>query len=441
MGQEFDDPGHCGTSTATSKTIAQQVADGIRCLDIRLYYHSQDQQVYTYHGLIGSRITGDGGILDDIRSFLSSTSGEIVYITMGHCTGFSNTDSTYQSFLQQVTEKLGNFTFKHRGGNPFETKYEDILSQNRIETETSRVILVLDTETVPSENFWPVTYSPPNAPNDGITGWNIAGVYSNSSDANTTIAQQLGVFAEAKARSLPFALYMTLTPSTSESIWIIVADLSSAIAKLGVAMLSVGQLEIYGLLEGVAVALELYKLSLSWTTLYQLSQQIDQYSQPPMNPGLVSLLTTRFQAADAPENQISIIYSDYYETTAIVDLAIHYSTLVPLAKGYGDPVQNCNTLISTGSCQFCDLHGQDLSGRPLNGANLQYANLEGANLTWTDFRPSNLPGYARGPADLKHARLHGANLTATRLDDAHMSARRPPGCHDDRDRPVRDVSP
>ena len=77
---------------------------------------------------------------------------------------------------------------------------------------------------------------------------------------------------------------VTLTPSTSESSWIIVADLASAIAKLGVAMLSVGQLEIYGLLEGVAVALKLYKLSLSWTTLYQLSQQIDQYSTAPDEP-------------------------------------------------------------------------------------------------------------------------------------------------------------
>ena len=141
MGQEFDDPGH---SRYQHRDLENDCSAACRRDSLPghpLYYHSQDQQVYTYHGLIGSRITGDGGILDDIRSFLSSTSGEIVYITMGHCTGFSNTDSTYQSFLQQVTEKLGNFTFKHRGGNPFETKYEDILSQNRIvKRETAPVI-------------------------------------------------------------------------------------------------------------------------------------------------------------------------------------------------------------------------------------------------------------------------------------------------------------
>ncbi|MNN41356.1 hypothetical protein D3C81_1554720 [compost metagenome] len=70
-----------GVSTATTRSIGQQLSDGIRSLDLRVYYNAGDKQFYTYHGLMGTRITD---ILNDILTFLQSTSGEIVFVTMGH---------------------------------------------------------------------------------------------------------------------------------------------------------------------------------------------------------------------------------------------------------------------------------------------------------------------------------------------------------------------
>ena len=67
-------------------------------------------------------------------------------------------------------------------------------------------------------------------------------------------------------------------------------------------------------------------------------------------------------------------------------------------------------LLNTGSCQFGDLSGVDLSFRNLDGVNLSMAYLEGANLSRTDFRDSNLRKVNFSNANLFQATLEGSNV-------------------------------
>src|SRR5262249_24848796 len=70
-------------TTATHADIRQQLNDGIRHLDLRVYYNYNDpiSPFYTYHGVAGVRIET---ILDEVAYFISSVApaGEIIYISM-----------------------------------------------------------------------------------------------------------------------------------------------------------------------------------------------------------------------------------------------------------------------------------------------------------------------------------------------------------------------
>jgi uncharacterized protein YjbI with pentapeptide repeats len=70
-------------------------------------------------------------------------------------------------------------------------------------------------------------------------------------------------------------------------------------------------------------------------------------------------------------------------------------------------------LLSTKECQWCDLHGANLSGADLHGANLSSANLTGANLSKANLAGANLAG-----TYLRNSNLSGANLTGADLSEA-----------------------
>jgi uncharacterized protein YjbI with pentapeptide repeats len=83
-------------------------------------------------------------------------------------------------------------------------------------------------------------------------------------------------------------------------------------------------------------------------------------------------------------------------------------------------------LLSTKSCEQCDLTGSglvmnDLSGAKLNRANLVGANLNQANLSGADLRGANLAGASLNGANLTGADLRGANLTGTDLRSAYLT--------------------
>ncbi|MBC7600306.1 MAG: pentapeptide repeat-containing protein [Polaromonas sp.] len=75
-------------------------------------------------------------------------------------------------------------------------------------------------------------------------------------------------------------------------------------------------------------------------------------------------------------------------------------------------VETVTMVISTNSCEYCNLTGLDFSGLNLTNAKLSYANLNGVNLSNAD-----LSG-----ADLRNATLQGAQLIGTNLDSANLCA-------------------
>ncbi|MDR2017618.1 MAG: pentapeptide repeat-containing protein [Syntrophobacterales bacterium] len=83
-------------------------------------------------------------------------------------------------------------------------------------------------------------------------------------------------------------------------------------------------------------------------------------------------------------------------------------------------------LRSTRECQWCDLHGVDLSGADLVGVNLSSANLTGARLSKANLTGANLAGtYLRNSnlagADLTNAFLNKANLSGADVTDVNLT--------------------
>lgn len=73
-------------------------------------------------------------------------------------------------------------------------------------------------------------------------------------------------------------------------------------------------------------------------------------------------------------------------------------------------------LLSSKSCEGCDLMNAGLVFTDLSGANLKGADLRRANLSQTDLTGADLSG-----ANLAGASLHGANLTGANLTGANLT--------------------
>jgi uncharacterized protein YjbI with pentapeptide repeats len=77
---------------------------------------------------------------------------------------------------------------------------------------------------------------------------------------------------------------------------------------------------------------------------------------------------------------------------------------------------NHTVLISTGSCDECDLHGVDFTDEDLTGHSLVHSDLQGAKLV-----RANLTGADLGYANLAGADLEGATISGTRLGCATLT--------------------
>lgn len=299
-------------STATSRTILEQLEDGIRCFDLRVYHDGKTKQFYTYHGLIGVDVAG---IMADFKQFLAENHGEILYITMGHWLGFKNA-SDYEAFNQLVLNEIGDHAYirdSERDNNPFNATYSEIIGQGG--AAKSRVILVNGSSQDP--RFWPTTYSPPD---NSAHGTVISGYYTDTSDLQTMLTTQKRQFANGQGK-LPFALYLTLTPQKEQILHIVTGELSAAVAKLGINAFVLGHPVIATALESIAAGLAIYKSTLPWTSLRGLSEEVGD--------SLLQELSDNFQPFTCIKNQIAMIYADFYEDTSLVEAAILYSGGVP----------------------------------------------------------------------------------------------------------------
>lgn len=294
----------------TTKSVGEQLEMGIRSFDFRILYHKSDRSFYTYHGLIGNKFTK---ILDEIEAFLASTEKELLYICFGHWEGF---DNNFDEFSSLVKEKLGRFAYKREcneegiiTNNPFEKKLKNILNQDGL--FSSRVILV--NEKSEDAIFWPSSYNPskPNKEEQAVVG-----SFTASSKKSTVIKEQKKQFQYAKEHKLPFALCLNLTPSNEEAAAIVLAQLSTSLDTLGA---SIASNPLYwptaARLECMARELSVYKEELSYNSLEALSVK--------MNKKLSKILN-EFQAVEKT-NQINFIFTDYFENSSLVDLAIAYN--------------------------------------------------------------------------------------------------------------------
>lgn len=299
-----------GLATATQQDVGAQLDAGIRGFDLRVSYDPTDSTFKTFHGLWGASIPS---ILQQIAIFLGSTQGEIVYLNMSH---FSGIDAALQEeFNDMVLRELGHWGYYPLWNNGIITN--DVFSQTYAQiiggSNSSRVILVNSAAPDGDPNFWPVAYCPPV---DTRTTFAIDGVYTNTEAVETMLGAQTAQYQAAVDAGMPFALYMTLTPSNLTYGEVIGLALSGAVVQIG------EELSLLNPILGAEViafglGLKVADLILPFTTLLELSQRIDRQ--------LDTLVIDNFLPISPNANQISMIFLDFFETTAVVDLAIQLS--------------------------------------------------------------------------------------------------------------------
>jgi hypothetical protein len=219
-------------------TIAQQLDAGIRWLDLRIYL--ADDGTYTHHFLKGVDMDTQ---LDSIKSFIEETKGEIFVLEMSH---FIGEESKYKDFTDQLRNKLGPYAVSKEADangniNPFNKTYREIMGDN---PASSMVILIM------------------NGPEDVIDDpifWNNAQLgikydtyeYSNKTNAQGMIDDQLAKFNLAMQNGDLFTLWYTLTCDPDDSTKIVATRMAEELAAV---LLPVIDSAIDGILSGTSKA-------------------------------------------------------------------------------------------------------------------------------------------------------------------------------------------
>ncbi len=82
-------------SQTQDRTTLQQLQDGIRSFDLRVYYDTRDGQFYTQHALRGPALTT---ILSDVKTFIeaNSNAAELIFLAISHNNLADHTDKISQ---------------------------------------------------------------------------------------------------------------------------------------------------------------------------------------------------------------------------------------------------------------------------------------------------------------------------------------------------------
>jgi len=106
-------------TTAQSRSINQQLNDGIRVFDIRVT--ERNGHFYVYHGLLGNRLEV---VLGDVKEFIERTRGELVILEFSHLsTGRSTDDESafttdqHQALMNAIVSSLGDHMLKSGGSS------------------------------------------------------------------------------------------------------------------------------------------------------------------------------------------------------------------------------------------------------------------------------------------------------------------------------------
>jgi hypothetical protein len=219
-------------ATSTHSDIRQQLNDGIRCLDLRVYYNHNDpvSPFYTYHGLVGVRIET---ILDEIAYFISDVApdGEIVYIKMS---GYWDDKTPGNGFtidqLQQLSDLVSSYFKDEQLFGPVNAGSSDLLdctySQIIASSGSNRSMVILLMDDIldrPSQMVskgWP------------LSGTNIVDQWADTDDVSQMIADKQSSSIQANSESRPFALSLTLTPQNDTVIKVLEGSLPDALVVL-----------------------------------------------------------------------------------------------------------------------------------------------------------------------------------------------------------------
>lgn len=253
------------TATAQTRTITGQLTDGIRGLDLRVYYDAKDDMFRVGHGLLGCSMFE---MFSEIEEFLDACQGEILHISMGHWTGFEH-PKLYEKFLAGVFEVFMNKLLTPPQAKAINGRDNDLtglayktLTNNGTQ---SRVILTWsmpepgdpnkDVYTRAQSAFlnkranlpfpsnptqltyrdfiklylWDYRCAPPNSPLPHMTHKayaafkpTIYGAYTESTDVSKVFSQQVkwahDCAGDPETQDIPFAFYGTLTPGQADTI-------------------------------------------------------------------------------------------------------------------------------------------------------------------------------------------------------------------------------
>jgi hypothetical protein len=309
-------------ATATSRSVLQQLQDGIRCLDLRLYFNQDDSNCpyYTAHGFMGVSLAA---ILMDIAYFIEidSPNGEIVYITAGHgyrdSGPFTNTD--FQNVCNMVLNQIGTTNLVSTGSSLFSMTYQYVVGT----TPSSKVIFVAElggiagiantTVTAPnvsgvySQYFWQCSdYSPPDNTSNNI----IYGSYTDTDQLNDMVSDQQKKSRLAASLNQPFALYLTLTPTTGAIMAMLTRNaIAPSVALFGALFHFVWPPLAIPLLAVAAVMAVYGSIAVTYKSLKQLTAKV--FSNSGSGNSNVKLCMSQFTGEGYAVP--AFIYMDYYE--------------------------------------------------------------------------------------------------------------------------------
>jgi len=91
-------------SRAQEQSALQQLNGGVRFFDIRPSYYDNDY--YSYHGLVGSRMSS---IFEQIAQYMSSVESELVILKVSHFNNFN--DQRHREFIQLIGDRIQEYLY------------------------------------------------------------------------------------------------------------------------------------------------------------------------------------------------------------------------------------------------------------------------------------------------------------------------------------------
>ena len=316
-------------ATATHSDIRQQLNDGIRYLDLRVYYNHNDatSPFYTYHGVTGVKIAT---ILDEVRYFISvvAPAGEIIYITMSEYWDDDTPDNGFtDAQIADLSDLVWGFFYPGQLFGPRDAPigprdtptdllnctYCSIVGGNK-----SRVVLVM--QQLDADKIWPLS---------GVGSPQFWGGYKDTDEFSQMIPDQQSKSMQAKSNSLPFQLALTLTPLDAAVYKILEGDLAKAIGILAAEAFPV---PFYGPELSIALGIVAAGLAIAganppYSSLQELSSKIFISAAPTVSAVYQNYFVGTQYAVP------SIIWMDFYEDHRMDTQAGHnVAQVVELSK-------------------------------------------------------------------------------------------------------------